>query len=115
VCDILAPVEAAVEFVHAHAAQGGLLIVGGTVEAADDLARAACSGAMLGVYRLSLAQRAAAVAEPLLAATNRLRLDALGATAVRTYPLRHSYTGSTFRAESPVSGPSSATTQLVSF
>jgi ATP-dependent helicase/DNAse subunit B len=37
---------------------------------------------MLGVYRMSLAQLAASVAEPELAAANRTRLDALGAEAL---------------------------------
>ena len=74
--------QAAVEFVRAHAAQGGLLIVGATMEAADDLALAACDRAMLGLHRMSLAQLASAVAEPVLAAANCTRLDALGTEAL---------------------------------
>jgi CRISPR/Cas system-associated exonuclease Cas4 (RecB family) len=58
------------------------LILGPTTEAADDLARAACDSAMLGIYRMSLAQLAVSIAEPILAAENRTRLDYLGAEAL---------------------------------
>lgn len=71
-------------FVETHASRGDVWLVGASRGAADDLARtiAAARGATLGVHRFSLAQLAARLAAPVLAAQGRAPVTFLGSEAV---------------------------------
>ena len=76
--------EQARAFVTAHAARGDVWLVGASRGAADDLARsiAMASGATVGLHRFSLAQLAARLAAPVLAAQGLAPVTYLGTEAV---------------------------------
>jgi ATP-dependent helicase/nuclease subunit B len=71
-------------FVRANLANGDLLLVGASRNAADDLARSVAieRGATLGLHRFSLVQLAARLAAPILAADRRSPATDLGTEAV---------------------------------
>ncbi len=76
--------DAAREFVESRARTGGVLIVGASRGAADDLARtiAVRSGATLGLHRFSVTQLAARLAAPLLAERALTPASSFGSEAV---------------------------------
>ena len=71
-------------FVDAHSDAGGVLLVGASRGAVDDLARAVATnrGATVGLHRFSLTQLAAWLAAPVLAGEQRAPAGALGSEAV---------------------------------
>jgi CRISPR/Cas system-associated exonuclease Cas4 (RecB family) len=73
---------AAADFLQAHSAEGEVVVVGPTRDAADDLVRSATTNALIGVHRITLDYLAAAIAQHELVAREYAPLSALAHEAL---------------------------------